>query len=399
MDKQKQKRAIDQVLRDMAGAMTAGLALVGTRTGLFRAMAGKGALSLEQVAKESGLQQRYVEEWLKGMVSAGYLDYQDGKYALPDEMAYFVASEGTDHFVGGMWEMVPPLLRVAPRVVEAFAKGGGVPFSDFGPDCVNALDLINRGQYDERLASYWLKSLPDVLAKLQAGGRMLDFGCGSGRAAMAIKRAFPAADVAGFDIDAQSIQRARAPDPKISFSTELPQGQFDLVTICDCIHDLAAPVETLRKVHGLVRPGGTLFIVEPKAADRLEDNKNPVATMFYGFSVFHCMTQSLARGLPKRLAMPFEFVKFDAAGKLFDAVKSAQCDVGFLGAEPQRADEVDFTKAYLEIPVTFLVPAGSPIKAIADIDRDGVRVAVSERSAYDLYLTRNLKKAQLIRTK
>jgi polar amino acid transport system substrate-binding protein len=107
----------------------------------------------------------------------------------------------------------------------------------------------------------------------------------------------------------------------------------------------------------------------------------------------------LGRELAKRVGMPFEFVKFDAAGKLFDAVKNAQCDVGFLGAEPQRANEVDFTNAYLEIPVTFLVPAGSPIKTISDVDRDGVRVAVSERSAYDLYLSRTFKKAQLIRTK
>ena len=107
----------------------------------------------------------------------------------------------------------------------------------------------------------------------------------------------------------------------------------------------------------------------------------------------------LGRELARKTGMPFEFVKFDAAGKLFDAVKSAQCDVGFLGAEPQRADEVDFTNAYLEIPVTFLVPAGSPIKTIADVDREGVRIAVSERSAYDLYLSRTLKKAQLIRTK
>ena len=298
MDKERQKQAIDRVLRDMAGAMVAGLALVGTRTGLFRAMAGKGPMTLDDVVSASALQRRYVEEWLKGMTSAGYLDYQEGKYTLSDEMAYFVASEGTDHFVGGMWEMVPPLIRVAPRVAEAFAKGGGVPFSDFGADCVNALDLINRGQYDERFASYWLKSLPEVTAKLQAGGRMLDFGCGSGRVAMAIKRAFPKAQVAGFDIDAQSIQRARETDLDIAFDTKLPKGQFDLVSICDCIHDLAAPVDTLRQVHGLVAPGGTLFIVEPKAADRLEDNKNPVATMFYGFSVFHCMTQSLARGGP-----------------------------------------------------------------------------------------------------
>src|SRR2546428_402660 len=98
------------------------------------------------------------------MASAGYLDFDTAKqtYTLPEEMAYFVASDGSDHFVGGMWEMVPALMRVAPRVAEAFEKGGGVPFGDFGPDCVNALDLINRGQYDERFASYWLKGLPDV---------------------------------------------------------------------------------------------------------------------------------------------------------------------------------------------------------------------------------------------
>lgn len=106
----------------------------------------------------------------------------------------------------------------------------------------------------------------------------------------------------------------------------------------------------------------------------------------------------LGRELARRAGLPFEFVRFDAAGKLFDAVKSAQCDVGFLGAEPQRAAEVEFTPAYLELPVTFLVPPGSPIRTIADIDREGVRVSVSERSAYDLFLTRTLKKAKLVRT-
>lgn len=300
MDKEKTKQAIDKVFRDMAGAMTAGMAYVGTKTGLFRAMAGKGPMSVQQVVEAAHLHPRYVEEWLKGMAAAGYLDYSGGKYSLPEEMAYFVASDGTDHFVGGMWAMVPPLMSVAPKVAEAFQKGGGVPFEAFGPDCVEALDLINRGQYEERFASYWLKSLPDVTARLQAGGRMLDFGCGSGRVAIAIKKAFPAAEVAGYDVDAQSIARARkaAAGLPISFTNDMPGGQFDLVTICDCIHDLAAPVETLEQVHRLVKPGGTLFIVEPKAGDRLEDNRNPVGAMFYGFSVFHCMTQSLARGGP-----------------------------------------------------------------------------------------------------
>ena len=302
MDKEKTKQAIDKVFRDMAGAMAAGMALVGTRTGLFRAMAGKGPLTFDEVVAATRLEPRYVEEWLKGMTAAGYLEFAQGKYTLSDEMAYFVASDGSDHFVGGMWEMVPPLMRVAPRVAEAFAKGGGVRFEEFGADCVNALDLINRGQYEQRFTDYWLKALPEASERLAAGGRVLDYGCGSGRVAIAIKKAFDAAEVHGYDVDTQSIARARDAAKEagltVTFGTDKPRGDFDLVTICDCIHDLAAPGETLREVHALTKRGGTLFIVEPKAADRLEDNRNPVAAMFYGFSLFHCMTQSLARGGP-----------------------------------------------------------------------------------------------------
>lgn len=105
----------------------------------------------------------------------------------------------------------------------------------------------------------------------------------------------------------------------------------------------------------------------------------------------------LGRELGKRLGVPVEFVKFAQAGQLADGVRDEKCDVGFLGAERERANEIAFTKAYLEIPVTFLVPAGSRIRSISDVDRDGVRVAVSARSAYDLYLSRTLKQAKLHR--
>ena len=105
----------------------------------------------------------------------------------------------------------------------------------------------------------------------------------------------------------------------------------------------------------------------------------------------------LARELATRAGLPIEYVRFDAAGKLADAVKSGAWDVAFLGAEPQRAGEITFSGAYLEIPVTFLVPAGSSIKNIQEIDAEGVRVAVSEKSAYDLYLSRSLKHARLVR--
>jgi 2-polyprenyl-3-methyl-5-hydroxy-6-metoxy-1,4-benzoquinol methylase len=305
VDKDKAKQALDKVFRDMAGAMAAGMVYVGVKTGLFRAMADKGPVSAAEVTRISGLQKRYVEEWLRGMVASGYLDYDPTAqtYALPEEHAYFLASDDSDHFVGGLFAMVPPLMKIAPDVARAFAEGGGVRFEDFGPECVSALDLINRGQYEARFADYWLKSLPEAVEKLRTGGRALDVGCGSGRVCASLKNAFPQAEVAGVDPDAESVARAKAAAPGVVFHvgtlSDFPETKpFDLITLCDVLHDLPEPVKTLKEIRALLKPDGTLFIIEPRAADRLEDNLNPVAATFYGFSVFHCMTQSLARGGP-----------------------------------------------------------------------------------------------------
>jgi ubiquinone/menaquinone biosynthesis C-methylase UbiE len=311
MDKDKAKAFTDKVFVDMAGAMTAGMGYVGVKTGLFRTMAGKGKMRAEDVAREGKLVPRYVEEWLKGMTAAKYLDYDSATqtYSLPDEHAFMLASEGTDHFMGGLFTMVPVLMRIAPDVATAFERGGGVAFEKFGADGVNGLDLMNRGQYEQRLTGYWLKALPDVKARLEAGGRALDVGCGAGRVSVALAKAFPNATVVGLDPDRESIRQAEAAaaaaglSGRISFvaanTGNLDSGEgFDLITACDCIHDFAAPQLTLKEIRTLLKPDGTLFIIEPRAADQLEDNINPIATMLYGFSIFHCMTQSLARGGP-----------------------------------------------------------------------------------------------------
>src|SRR5262252_275221 len=105
----------------------------------------------------------------------------------------------------------------------------------------------------------------------------------------------------------------------------------------------------------------------------------------------------LARELGRRAGVPVEFVPYDAAGKLAEGVRAGSWDVGFLAAEPERANEITFSAAYLEIEATYLVPAGSPIRSIADVDRDGVRIAVAVKSAYDLFLSRTLKRAHLVR--
>jgi polar amino acid transport system substrate-binding protein len=110
------------------------------------------------------------------------------------------------------------------------------------------------------------------------------------------------------------------------------------------------------------------------------------------------VASDLARELGRRVGVPVEFIKFDTAGKLGDGARTGAWDVAFLGAEPQRAADIAFTAAYLEIPSTYLVPAGSPIRSVAEVDREGVRIAVAEQSAYGLYLARTIKHAKLITT-
>ena len=311
MDNQKMKAFAGRVFADMAGAMAAGMAYLGTETGLFSTMAGKGPLTLDEVTALSGLQRRYVEEWLKGMVAAGYLEYVPGDetFELPAEHAFLVASDGTDHFVGGLFHFVPVLLQVAPRVAEAFRKGGGVPFDHYGPEGIAALDMINRGQYEHRLASEWLPTIADMADRLASGARILDVGCGVGRTSLALAQAYPESSVVGIDPDGASIERAlalagaRGLSERVSFVATTTaglasDGGFDLAIACDCVHDFTDPLGTLGEIRNLLKPGGVLFVVEPKVADALTDNIHPIGTMFYGFSLFHCMTQSLAEGGP-----------------------------------------------------------------------------------------------------
>jgi polar amino acid transport system substrate-binding protein len=105
----------------------------------------------------------------------------------------------------------------------------------------------------------------------------------------------------------------------------------------------------------------------------------------------------MAREIARRLGVPVAYVPFARPGELADAVGSDRWDIGLIGAEPARAEKIEFTAAYVEIEATYLVPAGSPLKSIADVDRAGVRIAVTARSAYDLWLERNIEHATLVR--
>jgi polar amino acid transport system substrate-binding protein len=109
------------------------------------------------------------------------------------------------------------------------------------------------------------------------------------------------------------------------------------------------------------------------------------------------ITVDLSRELARRIGVPLELVPYDAAGKVTDALKTGAWDVAFLAVDPERAAEISFTAPYVEIDGTYLLPAGSPLRTVEDVDREGVRIVVNAKSAYDLFLSRNLKHAQIVR--
>ncbi|HWG68507.1 MAG TPA: ABC transporter substrate-binding protein [Steroidobacteraceae bacterium] len=137
--------------------------------------------------------------------------------------------------------------------------------------------------------------------------------------------------------------------------------------------------------HGVLRAAinmGNFLLVTGRSASGDPDGVSP----------------DMARAIADRLNVPVKYVPFAKPGELADAAGTDVWDIGLIGAEPSRAEKIAFTAAYVEIEATYLVPANSPLKTIADVDRPGVRIAVTARSAYDLWLERNIKQATLVRS-
>ncbi len=312
MDKEKSGKFMLKVVGDVATALATGLLIVGDRAGLFKAMAGAGWLSVADVAQRSGVLARYVEEWLANMAGAGYVDYDAAadRFMLPDEHAQFLIDASSEYYLGGLFGSLPGMMGMAPKLAEAFRSGSGISFADFGADLPRTLEVMNRPLYESRLVRSWLPALPDTVARLLAGGRALDVGCGVGIVPITLAKAFPKASIAGLDLDVRSIEIARAYAGQAGLADRIEflqtpiealpkQPQWDLISSFDVMHDLPDPLGAMQHIRAALSVGGVYLMVEPKIADDLETNLgNPFARVFYGISCLHCVPQSLAQGGP-----------------------------------------------------------------------------------------------------
>ncbi|MGH9534716.1 MAG: class I SAM-dependent methyltransferase [Terriglobales bacterium] len=298
-----------RVVGDLAAAIAGPLLYIGDRFGLFRLLADQGPMAVQTLAEKTGLNERYLREWSSAMVAADYLRYdpQQRTLALPAEHAAVLANEDSPLFVGGMSQMLPDHYRLLPQIMHAFQHGGGVPYDQYSSDVFEGTERLFGPGYRNFLARQWLPAMPGVAERLAAGGLAGDVGCGRGRALLALAEAFPAARLVGWDNYAPNIayanERARQAGcgDRLRFevlaSSDLPQDrQFDLIMTCDCLHDMVSPEACAQSIHGALKEDGVWFCIEPKMADRLEDNISPIGKLFYSVSTLQCMTCSLAHG-------------------------------------------------------------------------------------------------------
>jgi 2-polyprenyl-3-methyl-5-hydroxy-6-metoxy-1,4-benzoquinol methylase len=306
LDWNKVKGFAGMMMNDLGAALQGALSYIGDRLGIFRELAAAGHVTSAELASRTGLSERYLREWLGAMTAAKYIEFdpQSGRYAMPAEHAMVLANENSPFFMGGFMQMVVPEVGMAPRLMQSFRTGTGVPQSEYPAEVFEAIERSSAPMYRHSLVRKWLPSMPQVVESLTNGGEALDVGCGSGRAVIAIASAFPKARVSGYDAHLGSIERARTNaksagvEERVSFEvvdcTRLPAARFDFISVFDVVHDSVDPAGLLRSIREALKADGTCLMVEVNVSSRLEDNLNPMGRMMYAASTLYCMTVSLA---------------------------------------------------------------------------------------------------------
>ena len=320
-----------RAVADVAAAYTGVMVSLGSKLGLYRAMAGAGPLSAKELAARAGCAERYVREWLNAQAAGGYLAYHAGSdsYELSAEHALVLADEESPTFIPHAWNIPASMWFDEPQALEAFRTGRGVAWGEHDARMACGVAAFYRNGYRASLVPQWLPALDGVVARLEAGIDVADIGCGHGHSTRLMAEAFPASRFHGFDPHGPSIDAARAQAAAAGLAgrarfdtaraTEVPDRGYGLVCFFDTLHDLGDPVAAARRAAEVLAPGGTVMLVEPYANDRVEDNLSTAGQLYYAASSMICCAHAISEGGrlvlgaqagPRRLAEVFRKAGF-----------------------------------------------------------------------------------------
>jgi len=264
---------------------------------------------------------RYAREWLEQQAAAGILatgepDPHDDRrrFSLPAHHVPVLVDETHPAHVAPVAGLFAGLALAFPEVAADFRHGRGVAFGEYGAELRQGLGALNRPGFVHQMRA-WLDTLPDRAAALDAGGTVLDAGCGIGWSTIALAKAFPEARIVGLDLDVASIEEARehaaaagvadravflvgdAGDPTTLLAAAAAldaESGFDLVTVFEALHDMGRPVHALAGFRGLLRPGGALLVADERVADEFHADADSVERLLYAISVLHCLPATTA---------------------------------------------------------------------------------------------------------
>ena len=296
-----------KMLQVMNNASLALMLSVGHRTNLFDSISKLPPSSSTQIALSSGLNERYVREWLGAMVTSKIIDYDhiSGLYSISKEKADFLTPNGKYNFASSM-QFIPVLAYVEDHIVKCFLNGGGVPYELF-----NRFHEVMAEESEQTVLSALIEKIlpivPESLEKLESGINVLDIGCGSGRALNLMAEKFPNSSFIGYDISKEAIENAilkvrengisNASFENQDVSNFTKENHFDLITAFDAIHDQADPQKVLENIKKSLKPDGVFLMQDIRASSKLEENMDhSLAPYLYAVSCLHCMTVSLSQG-------------------------------------------------------------------------------------------------------
>ncbi len=284
---------------------------IGHRSGLFDHLDGQPPMTSERIARQAGLNERYVREWLNAMTVSKVIEYdaETKRYYLPHEHAAFLTRRSSPDNIAVFAQYVPIMGSVEDDIVDCFKHGGGVPYEKF-PRFHEVMAEDSGQTVLSSLRDHILPLVDGLTEKLQQGIRVLDVGCGRGRALNLLAGLFPNSEFVGVDLSPEAIAYARREAGQqrhanvtfisrdvTDFDQSAEAEKFDLITTFDAVHDQAKPLNVLKGIHKALKADGVYLMQDIHGSSEVQNNLDlPVAPLLYAVSTTHCMTVSLAQG-------------------------------------------------------------------------------------------------------